>query len=45
MEYLESTRFNFALELVQFVNEKNVKVISITQEDGLYTLFFKKILN
>ena len=44
MEYLESTRFNYALELEQFVNKNDIKVISITQQGGLYTLFFRKNL-
>lgn len=45
MEFLESKRFNFALEVVQYANENYIRVVAITQEDGLFTLFYKKRLD
>ncbi len=44
MEYLESLNFYKSEDLVRFVNSNNVKVISITQNDLGFVLFFKKIL-
>lgn len=44
MEYLETLNFYRSEELVRFVNNNRVKVISITQNDLGFVLFFKKIL-
>lgn len=44
MEYLETLKFFTSQELVRFVNGNEVKVVSITQDDLSFTLFFKKIL-
>lgn len=44
MEYLETLKFFTSQELVRFVNGNGVKVVSITQDDLSFTLFFKKIL-
>lgn len=43
MEYLDQIKFNRADELVKFVNNNNVKVISITEDLRIFTLFFKNI--
>lgn len=45
MEYLDQIKFNRADELVKFVNNNNVKVISITEDLRIFTLFFKNILD
>ena len=45
MEYLEQIKFNRADELVDFVNNNNVKVISITEDLSVFTLFYKNILD
>ena len=44
MEYLESLNFYRSEDLVRFVNNNNVKVVSITQNELGFVLFFKKIL-
>jgi hypothetical protein len=44
MEYLETLKFFTSKELLRFVNSNGVKVVSITQDDLSFTLFFKKIL-
>ena len=44
MEYIETLKFFTSQELVRFVNKNKVRVVSITQDDLSFTLFFKKIL-
>jgi hypothetical protein len=44
MEYLETLKFFTSKELLRFVNSNEVRVVSITQDDLSFTLFFKKIL-
>jgi hypothetical protein len=44
MEYLETLKFFTSKELLRFVNSNEVGVVSITQDDLSFTLFFKKIL-
>ncbi len=41
MEFLRSKTFIFDSDLTEFVNNTNCKVLSITQSDIDYTLFFK----
>ena len=45
MEYLESLKFYTSQELVRFVNNNKVRVVSITQDDLSFTLFYKKRLD
>ena len=45
MEYLETKTFKSAEELVDFVNDTNVKAISVTEDLRIFTLFYKKRLD
>lgn len=44
MEYIETLNFYRSEDLVRFVNNGPIRVVSITQNDLGFVLFFKKIL-
>ena len=46
MEALRELKFSSAGEIVRFAAANRIKIVSITQGgDGLFTLFYKEILN
>jgi hypothetical protein len=45
MEFLETKTFRSADELVDFVNDTKVKVLSVTEDLRIFTLFYKKRLD
>lgn len=45
MEYLEDMQFSNPGDLVRWVNKNNVRVVSITEGEELFTLFFKRKLD
>ena len=42
MEFLKSKQFNTSKEVVEWVNKKGVKVLSITESQYCFKLFYKK---
>lgn len=45
MEYLEYERFRDEQELCDWVNINRVRVVAITEDLRVWTLFYKKILD
>ena len=41
MEYLRTKSFTFDMDLVEFVNKTNCKVVCITENGVHYTLFYR----